>query len=744
MVRRPRKVTRAPLPAGPVRELREVMYRLYLEADCPRLDELARVIAADDDLAGSPGKDLIGKIVGGGGAASQQDTVSVAVALARSAGHRQIAVVAQQVRQLWLAVQTAAPPVSRAGLGRPVADCDPLALEVHPAIDLAGQERSGDRVSDRLPAYMARAHDEQLRKIAAEVIAGGSRLVTLVGGSSTGKTRACWELAQYLDHQDPSRWRLWHPYDPTRPAAAVAAIDQAGPHTIVWLNDAQHYLMLVDLTLGERIAASLRTLLYDPRRAPVLVLATLWPEYWSALSTPPLAGTPDPFAQARVLLNGTVIPVADVFTPDEMATLTGPEADPRLQQAATYAEGGRITQYLAGVPELIDRYRTAPPAARAIIQVAMDARRLGYPPALAHALLDRAAPGYLDDHDWDIVGEDWLEQALAYNAQPCKGARGPLTRIRTRPGEQSPQGAQPCYRLADYLEQAGRSERHDIYPPESLWIAFNTTITEPDLLRRLAQEAQLRGRYQHAIWLYTRAAEHGDNDALRSLAEMREQAGDVEGAQDLYRQAIDREVAHFARLIVESLGPPPEIRPAGAADPNSPALFKLHGFLRGAAGDVEGAQELYRQAMDRGDPEVPRLLAHLREEAGDLAEAEALLRQAAGRGDLVALLELAALRERAGDRAEVEVLHGQIADHDDRQLDFLGSPAFLAALRERAGDWAEAEVLYRQAVDGGYSDGVRKLADLRKRAGDAAGADRLLRFGLTGSGDVARTLLFDS
>ena len=35
--------------------------------------------------------------------------------------------------------------------------------------------------------------------------------------------------------------------------------------------------------------------------------------------------------------------------------------------------------------------------------------------------------------EWDALGEDWLEQALAYAAVPCKGARGPLTRIRPRP-----------------------------------------------------------------------------------------------------------------------------------------------------------------------------------------------------------------------------------------------------------------------------------------------------------------------
>ncbi|MEU4220081.1 hypothetical protein [Actinoplanes sp. NPDC026623] len=55
---RGRAVERVALPAGPARDLRDAVYRLYAEADCPRLDDLARAIAAADDLPGSPKKDL--------------------------------------------------------------------------------------------------------------------------------------------------------------------------------------------------------------------------------------------------------------------------------------------------------------------------------------------------------------------------------------------------------------------------------------------------------------------------------------------------------------------------------------------------------------------------------------------------------------------------------------------------------------------------------------------------------------
>ena len=149
--------------------------------------------------------------------------------------------------------------------------------------------------------------------------------------------------------------------------------------------------------------------------------------------------------------------------------------------AARSAAGGQVVQFLAGAPELLARYRNAPPAARALIEAAMDARRLGMGAALPRAFLEAAAPGYLADDEWDALGEDWLEQALAYAAVPCKGARGPLTRIRPRParpaaGDRAGQrpagtGGGPGYRLADYLDQHGRAQRGSQFPPAEFWAA---------------------------------------------------------------------------------------------------------------------------------------------------------------------------------------------------------------------------------------------------------------------------------
>ena len=142
-----------------------------------------------------------------------------------------------------------------------------------------------------------------------------------------------------------------------------------------------------------------------------------------------------------------------------------------------------MIQYLAGAPELLDRYHNAPPAARALIDAAMDARRLGMRPALPRAFLEAAAPGYLTDTDWDLLPGDWLEQALDYTAKPAKGVRGPLTPIRPRPAPGAPAspGDGPAWQLADYLDQHGRRARRELIPPAAFWAAAASYADPADL-----------------------------------------------------------------------------------------------------------------------------------------------------------------------------------------------------------------------------------------------------------------------
>lgn len=522
-VRRARPIVRVEVPPGPLADLKDLLYELYVMAGTPTLDDLVAQIADDDDLPGAPERDTVRRSIAGRELlANQHDTVSVGRILARMAGLDESDVGAR-VRDLWVGAKLNRP------VGRPVREVtDPFALEIHESIEVGEGP-----VHPRLPLYVRREHDEKLRELVSRAVAGQSVIAVLVGGSSTGKSRACWEVLDEL----PDNWRLWHPIDPTRPDSVAAAVQQVSPYTVVWLSDAQHYLMPPSVALGEQVAAGLRELLRSPGNAPVLILATIWPEYWDVLTAPPVPPGSDPHSQARALLTGAAIRIPQTFGEADLHTVQAyMYDDPRLREALTNAEGGEITQYLAGGPALIERYLTAQPTARALIHVAMDTRRLGYGPILTHDFIEAASPGYFTNEQWATLGEDWFDVALEYDGRTCRGARGPLSPVRPSPGDYT--GA-TGYRLADYLEQHMQSSRRNEQMPASLWDAL-VAFGQSDDFPALAIAAEERHLYRHAAQLHLRAVHTDDLDSVFGVARLLAAAGWLDESLDWYEYAADR------------------------------------------------------------------------------------------------------------------------------------------------------------------------------------------------------------
>jgi hypothetical protein len=397
-------------------------------------------------------------------------------------------------------------------VGRPIADyaADPRRLGIHEAIDL-GDDPAGRSF---LPLYVPRPHDEQLAEMVDRADGRTSDLAVLVGGSSTGKTRACWEAVRGLGEP----WRLWYPFNPGAVEALLADLHRVGPHTVIWLNDAQHYLRPAGT--GERFAAGLQELLEDRSRGPVLVLGTIWPKYWNELTADAVDGEDDPHAQARWLLVGRELVIPRRFSGADLDLLSGlADQDPRLHQALTEAANGQVTQYLAGVPALVRHYRAAPATAAAVIHAAMDARRLGVRAAtLPRAFLAAAAPSYVTDAEWSAADEDsWLDEALAYTGLPCHGVPGPLTLDKSR--IRRPAQREGRYRLADYLEQLGSSERAAELPPTSFWTAARDTLDGSDQVA-LARAAEARGLYRCGAKLFKHAIASGATRAAASLLDL--------------------------------------------------------------------------------------------------------------------------------------------------------------------------------------------------------------------------------
>ncbi|MEV7318362.1 hypothetical protein AB0N56_36280 [Streptomyces microflavus] len=659
----------------------------------------------------------------------------------------------------------AAGGVSGDGPGRPIEQWEPHALEVHPAGPAPGS--SGSVEQRVLPGYVPREHDRLLAEAVREAAHGRSRMVVLVGESSTGKTRACWEAVQPLAEKG---WRLWHPFDPTRAEAALEELHDVGPRTVVWLNEAQHYLG--DRAVGEQVAAAVHALLIDPERAPVLVLGTLWPKYFKQYTALPDAeGEEDPHSRVRELLAGRTESVPDAFDAAALAaaSVLAAGGDGLLADALTRARAdGRLSQDLAGVPVLLERYKNGSPAARALLEAAMDARRLGVGLHIPQAFLTDAASDYFHDSEWDQLTEDWAEKAYAELAEQVHGKQASLRRVSPRPQRRPPgpstaasapalRSRGPVFRLADSLEQHGTATRRRWCPPASFWNAAHTHIAHPDDLAHLAQAAEKRHRLQWAHHLYQRAADHGDTDTLHHLAEMREIAGDWAGAETLYQRAAghgdiyallrlanrrekagDREGAEtlYQRAAdqgsIDALGQLVVMRDgvgdrAGAetlaqraADRGNTNVLIYLAAMREGSGDQVGAESLYQRAANHGDTDVLSDLAVMRERSGDGVGAETLAQRAADDGDVYALVRLAMMREKAGSQGGAETLAQRAADHGDPH-----ALVRLAVMRERSGDGVGAETLAQRAADHGDPHALRRLAMMREKAGDRVGAEAL-------------------
>ncbi|WP_157181905.1 ATP-binding protein [Nocardia testacea] len=394
------------------------------------------------------------------------------------------------------------------------AQLDPFEYEVHQPIAVAG---AGDLPP--LPPYISRDHDIALADTVQRVICGASEMVVLVGGSSTGKTAALWEALTPL--RATPGWRLWHPWQPTRRQAFHDSITRVGPRTVLWLNETQEYLSGPD---AEHAAAALHDLLSDASRAPVLVLGTLWRSHHKVLCC-------ESKSSVSKLLNSRLIAVPESFSGHDPAAIRdAADRDPRIAAAVNGADDNQITQFLAGGPELVNRYRfSASPAAKAAIEAAMDAVRMGHTNSLSYDFLHDAAPYYLTDNEWGQVTEGWLDRALAETNEPCKGTLGPLARIRPRPSEPIERKTPAVgsngvgagvdsvrYRLADFLDQYGRNIRSNRVPPSGFWTAA-TRHARPDDLYNLGQSAWKRGLYRTAAQFWKNATCHGNDRALYEL-----------------------------------------------------------------------------------------------------------------------------------------------------------------------------------------------------------------------------------
>jgi hypothetical protein len=181
--------------------------------------------------------------------------------------------------------------------------------------------------------YMRRKHDAKLREALSQLKQPNARprLVTVVGTSSSGKTRTIYEAAKEV----LPNWNLVRPSD----SSQLTRILEGGipGNTVVWLDELQEFLV----AQGVAAARDIRQILEDTASPPIVFMATILPTNLMTLEQ-----RPDPsYAQTWLgeishLLRPTADDrhaVPDAFDEDELAAVA--QDDPRIAKAIQNAPG---------------------------------------------------------------------------------------------------------------------------------------------------------------------------------------------------------------------------------------------------------------------------------------------------------------------------------------------------------------------------------------------------------------------
>ncbi|SDI13409.1 protein of unknown function [Actinokineospora alba] len=550
----------------------------------------------------------------------------------------------------------------------PVKGLTANALEVHAALPGTGA------YAEAPPHYLVRTHDHQLDEQVREALGPHARsgIAVLVGPSASGKTRALYEaLHRRVDGMSlaAAGWRIWPAVNPLPPRRFLDELPHVGPKTVVWLNEAQRYMVDPEADTRAEIANGLRELLGDQTRGPVLVWGTLWREYWNQLTRKPADLEPDDFVVARRLLDGAHIRVPDRFTPSDLAAARQSD-DKRLAEAATHSTGVGVTQYLAGAVDLVERLDTATAAERAIIHAAMDARRLGHDEIVSEIFLRNAARCYLTETDRPPADSPtWFDTAVADLLRSGK-ASGPILHQETG-----------GYRLDDVLDHKGRLLRRSEFPPAKFWSAVAESNVPADSRLRMADSAVSRLRLGIGLRLYEVAGGKVAGRRITALAAHCARQKAFEAAEELVFRATNAGETMALRMWATSWG-------------------------REALSDQRQIDLLW-QAVELGDPKALAPLASRLEQAGDKVGAESVARRALNLGS------------HEGFSAIVEWRDLDYPDEAEQLISALPPGARSAVLadlvsfRESVGDFDQAEQLALAAMEAGDAEGLITLLELR-------------------------------
>ncbi|MEU4562954.1 tetratricopeptide repeat protein [Actinoplanes sp. NPDC023936] len=622
----------------------------------------------------------------------------------------------------WLAAweRARSGPRPRANRSILVRKARPRLLGVLAAIRVGGAE-------GELPPYVPRDFDADLRT--AITAAGSGGFVLLIGGSSTGKTRALFEAVRAVFPD----WWLLHPTDAEQLRAYAA---DPAERTLIWLDELQTYLQNPDgLSAG-----TTRELITDG----AALVATMWPGEYHMRTARPEDRKPDVYAADRNLLQlAQVIQVPDAFSPAERRrgeALAG--TDQRIRIALDTADAG-FTQVLAAGPQLIQRWENAPEAecyGKAVITAALDARRVGFRHPVTREFLEAAAPAYLTPAQQASAPGDWLDRALTYATTPLSGAAACLTPAAAG------MGVLAGYQSAEFLFQHAARVCRAVDLPEAAWQAVVDHHHRADTTR-IAFHADRRGQVGRALMLNRTAAAGNDTLAMRQLADLLREQNSAPEAELWLRQAVDLGDRHAMVDLADLLTADGDLDEAQSLflraleeDHSDAWTTGYYGVWLSGLGRTEEAITWLTRAAHLDDATSACNLGFILAREGRTEEAETWARRAAADGHIGALDNLAKQFKERGDPEQSLAFSRRAAELTYARIE---SALFPQKWRGESGDlgasnamlrYAEA-LLHAGALDdaaiwlergAGLGDGraARRLADLHQMRGDPAAAQR--------------------
>ncbi|WP_435589442.1 tetratricopeptide repeat protein [Micromonospora chalcea] len=447
-------------------------------------------------------------------------------------------------------------------------------------------------------------------------------------------------------------------------------------------------------------------------RAGAVVVATVWPQWYHAYTTIPDSGEPDLYARQRELL--ALARVVDIA-----AVFTKVE---RQCAQLIAADDPRLRMVLRskafGVTQVL---AAAPQLMRRWEQAPNPLHR-----AVITAAVDARRMGLLTP-----LTEQFLSDAVVGYLQPRELAAasgdwlaGALAyaRAKLRGAAQvlypvaSRPGVIDGWEVADYLVEHSGHTRRTRVPPTSAWEAYAEHASNAEDLCRLGAAAEARALLRFAENLYTRAL-YDSIEARWRLASLYANKGEVDEAEDLYRDVV------------------------AAGDANGTVGLAL---ICADYGDADEAEQLWRRAMidDADDIAGIMLISTMDDRRGGadllrLWHSVVRRRRSFIRGELVArlgrrrivpmrLLERSLRRDiAAGDTNAVYELSQLFVEHRRygdaervlREAIRAGHKIYLAlgrflVERNRA---EEAEQVWREGASAGHGEVLDELAELLER-----------------------------